>query len=162
MVPIKTKLAHRRNHGGTRSTSAIKYIVLHYTANDGDSAYNNAEYYANNIVTASAHYFVDDTTIYQSVPDNVIAWAVGGKKWSDCPQTGGGTLYGGLRETLDALRRRYRLYIVSNCQDGYIQAFLSAHGFGDVFDDYVRLAFTLEDKVIREGAVRIRHFLESL
>jgi len=33
--------------------------------------------------------------------------------------------------------------------------------FGDAFDRYVRLAFTLEDDVIREGAGRIRRFLES-
>ena len=94
MVPIKTKIANRKNYGSRRSTNTIRYIVLHYTANDGDTAYNNVEYYANNVVKASAHYFVDDTTIYQSVPDNYTAWSVGGKKWSDCGKTGGGTLYG--------------------------------------------------------------------
>lgn len=34
--------------------------------------------------------------------------------------------------------------------------------FGDSFDGYVRLAFTLEDDVSREGARRIRHFMENL
>ncbi len=34
--------------------------------------------------------------------------------------------------------------------------------FGDTFDGYVRLAFTLEVPMILEGARRIRHFLENL
>lgn len=34
--------------------------------------------------------------------------------------------------------------------------------FGDAFDGYVRLAFTLEVPMILEGARRIRHFLENL
>lgn len=34
--------------------------------------------------------------------------------------------------------------------------------FGDAFDGYVRLAFTLEDDIIREGVLRIRRFMEGL
>ena len=34
--------------------------------------------------------------------------------------------------------------------------------FGDAFDGYIRLAFTLEEDVIREGTGRIRHFMENL
>lgn len=34
--------------------------------------------------------------------------------------------------------------------------------FGDAFDGYIRLAFTLEEDVIRDGIGRIRHFLENL
>ena len=34
--------------------------------------------------------------------------------------------------------------------------------FGDAFDGYIRLAFTLNDDVLRKGAKRIRHFIESL
>lgn len=84
---------HPRNRGGTRPASAIRYLVFHYTGNDGDRAANNAYYYRDNVVKASAHYFVDDKTIIQSVEDLGIAWAVGGKKWADCPETGGGTLF---------------------------------------------------------------------
>lgn len=36
----------------------------------------------------------------------------------------GGTLYPKLAETLEYLGRRYNLYIVSNCQSGYIELFL--------------------------------------
>lgn len=60
-------------------TQDIKYIVIHYTAGNGDTAKNNAEYYANNVVKASAHYFVDEgETVYQGVNDSDTAWAVGG------------------------------------------------------------------------------------
>lgn len=34
--------------------------------------------------------------------------------------------------------------------------------FGDAFDGYIRLAFTLNDDLLREGACRIRQFIESL
>jgi len=59
--------------------SAIKYIVIHYTANNGDTAKNNVDYYKNNVVSASAHYFVDEyDAVYQSVREEDTAWAVGG------------------------------------------------------------------------------------
>lgn len=85
---------NRANYGERRDASAIRYLVYHYTGNDGDTARANAIYYANATVKASAHYFVDGTEIVQSVPELYTAWAVGGKKWSDCAQTGGGTLHG--------------------------------------------------------------------
>lgn len=85
---------HPGNRGGRRSAGQIKYLVYHYTGNDGDRAANNALYYRSTVVQTSAHYFVDDENIYQSVEDTEIAWAVGGRKWSDCPKTGGGSLYG--------------------------------------------------------------------
>ena len=91
---FKTKLANRANYGSKRSIDDIKYIVIHYTSNDGDTDENNGKYYANNYVGASAHLFVDDDSVTQSVPDNYIAWSVGGKKWNDCAKTGGGKLYG--------------------------------------------------------------------
>lgn len=87
-------LCHPGNRGGARNPDDIRYLVYHYTGNDGDRALGNAKYYQSTVVLASAHYFVDDEEIYQSVGDLFIAWAVGGRKWSDCPQTGGGSLYG--------------------------------------------------------------------
>lgn len=95
MTPImKENLANRKNYGSARAADQIKYIVIHYTGNDGDHDEANATYFKNNVVSASAHYFVDDDSITQSVPDNFIAWAVGGTKWKDCAATGGGTMYG--------------------------------------------------------------------
>ena len=91
MVEIKIKTANRSNYGGKRSNADIKYIVIHYTANDGDTDEGNGNYFANNIVGDSAHYFVDDDSITRSVPDDYIAWAVGGSKYK---YTKGGTFYG--------------------------------------------------------------------
>lgn len=48
----------------------------------------------------------------------------------------GGQLMPGLLETLAELKRECHLYIVSNCQTGYIEAFLEHHGLGSFFDDY--------------------------
>lgn len=90
---MKTNLARKENYGGGRSTSAIKYIVFHFTANDGDSDESNGNYFKTHIIKASAHYFVDDDSVTQSVPDNHIAYSVGGNKYNDCSKTGGGKLY---------------------------------------------------------------------
>ncbi|WP_347860928.1 HAD family hydrolase [Salimicrobium sp. PL1-032A] len=48
----------------------------------------------------------------------------------------GARLYPGLEETLQQLSKEYALFIVSNCQDGYIEAFYEAHGLEKYFDDY--------------------------
>ena len=47
----------------------------------------------------------------------------------------GGVLYPDLEKTLAELRKDYHLYIVSNCQSGYIEAFLEHYGFGHYFED---------------------------
>ena len=93
---MKKNLANKANYGGKRSTSSIKYIVIHYTSNDGDHDESNANYFHNNMLNpkASAHYFIDDDSVTQSVPDDYVAYSVGGNKWSDCSKTGGGKLYG--------------------------------------------------------------------
>ena len=93
-MAIKVKKAAAGNHGGSRPASQIKYLVIHYTGNDGDSDEGNGVYFANNVVKASAHYFVDDDSVTMSVPDLNVAWAVGGTKWADCDKTGGGSMYG--------------------------------------------------------------------
>ena len=48
----------------------------------------------------------------------------------------GGIIYNGVRETFERLRARdYHLSIVSNCQAGYIEAFLDYYKLWDVIDD---------------------------
>ena len=96
---IKEQLAISGNYGGSRNASQIRYLVYHYTGNDGDRAANNAKYFQNNIVKASAHYFVDDTTVWRSVPDLKVAWSVGGSKYANADKTGGGTMYGVISNT---------------------------------------------------------------
>ena len=87
---LKTNLANSKNYGGARSLDSIRWIVIHYTANDGDTANNNCLYFKNNVVGSSAHYFVDDDGVMQSVPDDRIAWHVGcktGYKHAYCRNT---------------------------------------------------------------------------
>jgi N-acetylmuramoyl-L-alanine amidase len=96
---IKEQMANSGNYGGSRNASQIRYLVYHYTGNDGDRAANNAKYFQNNIVKASAHYFVDDTTVWRSVPDLKVAWSVGGSKYANADKTGGGTMYGVISNT---------------------------------------------------------------
>lgn len=65
-----------------RKISDIKYIVLHYTGVSGQTALDNAHYFANNKnLNASAHYFVDEKRSVQSVPITNIAWHCGGKNY---------------------------------------------------------------------------------
>ena len=96
---LKEQLAASGNYGGSRTAGQIRYLVYHYTGNDGDKAANNAAYFQNNIVKASAHYFVDDTAIYLSVPELKVAWSVGGSKYANADKTGGGTMYGVINNT---------------------------------------------------------------
>lgn len=63
-----------------RNRKDIKYIVIHYTGNAGDTAKANAYYFAtSNKRQAGAHFFVDKNgKIYKSINMNRTAWAVGG------------------------------------------------------------------------------------
>ena len=48
----------------------------------------------------------------------------------------GGKLYLKVEETLKELSKKYKLFIVSNCQDGYIECFFKAHKLDKYFTDY--------------------------
>ncbi len=77
---INTKLANPANYTrAVRSLSSIQYIVIHYTGNYGDTAKNNADYFARENVGVSAHYFVDDNEIWCSVSPDHNAWHCGTK-----------------------------------------------------------------------------------
>ncbi len=92
-IKIKKKLAKSISYGNKRKKSTVKYIVIHYTGNKGDTASANANYFAtSNNRLAGAHFFVDKKgEIWRSIPMNRIAWAVGGAKY---PGTSGGKYYG--------------------------------------------------------------------
>lgn len=47
------------------------------------------------------------------------------------------TTYPGLEDTLKSLSNRVKLYIVSNCQSGYIETFLERSGLGYLFTDHI-------------------------
>lgn len=80
MLPIQRKISNYNY--SSRNGNSIKYIVLHYTGNKGDTAKNNVDYFYGGDRNASAHYFVDDNSIWQSVEESNSAWAVGDGKGS--------------------------------------------------------------------------------
>lgn len=57
------------------------FVVMHYTANKKDTAKANANYFANGDRKASAHFFVDEKEIYQSVKLVDVAYHVGAKRY---------------------------------------------------------------------------------
>ena len=78
----------------TRALSQIKWIVIHYTGNPNKGADALCHYrYLNNATRlGSAHYYVDDKNIVQTIGDSKIAWAVGdnqgyGKALNGCTNT---------------------------------------------------------------------------
>ena len=79
MTNIPFLQADSSNFYSGRGGNSIKYIVVHYTAGNGDTAMNNAQYFHNNSgLQASAHYFVDEHSVVQSVRDTDGAWHCGG------------------------------------------------------------------------------------
>ena len=62
-------------------TQPIEFLVIHYTANNGDTVQNNLDYFAGNAVGASAHYFVDENGYGQSVKDADTAWHCGASSY---------------------------------------------------------------------------------
>lgn len=80
MLMIRELLAHSSNYTAMTGRN-IKYIVIHYTANDGDTAQGNCRYFNAANRKASAHYFVDEQEVWRSVKDKDGAWHCGGKTY---------------------------------------------------------------------------------
>lgn len=83
---------HAYDYDTKRSRNAVKFIVIHYTGIDGDTAQAEGNYFAHtNTRSAGAHFFVDRKgNIVKSVNLNRVAWSVGGKKYANK----GGKLFG--------------------------------------------------------------------
>ena len=63
-------------------TQPVRYIVMHYTAGNGDTAKNNCDYYHRvGGLQASAHYFVDEHGVMQSVREGDTAWHCGARAY---------------------------------------------------------------------------------
>lgn len=73
MLSITKKISKYNNSEGNN----IKFIVMHSTGNGTDTAYANASYFNDRDRQASAHYFVDSSSIYQVVEDSKAAWHCG-------------------------------------------------------------------------------------
>lgn len=95
-MKIKSIPAKAISYGGKRTLDSVQYIVIHYTANKGDTAENNGRYFANvNKVKAGAHFFVDQQgNVVKSVNISRVAWAVGGSRYPNYQKTGGAKYYG--------------------------------------------------------------------
>ena len=78
MLNINRKIS-QFNHYNTNTQT---YLVIHYVGAQSSTAANNATYFAGGDRQASAHYFVDDTSIWQSVEDYHGAWHVGNTRTS--------------------------------------------------------------------------------
>ena len=76
-------------------------------------------------------------------------------------RTRGGKIYEGLEETLKALSEDYLLYIVSNCQDGYIECFLDWSGLGKYFADTECFGRTGKEKVDNIVLLKERNQLDA-
>lgn len=72
---INKKISKRNRTIYSRRT--IKYLVIHYVG-AVSTAKNNAVYFYSAYRGASAHYFTDDTSIWQAVEDKNAAWHCGG------------------------------------------------------------------------------------
>lgn len=126
MVNLKTNIANRANYGGVRDLKSIAYIVVHYTGNDGDTDEANANYFKNGVRYTSAHYFVDDDSVTQSVPDKHVAWHCGASTYKHkkcrnensigveiCDDVRNGTIYPSAKTITNALE------IVQHLMDKY-------------------------------------------
>lgn len=74
----------------------------------------------------------------------------------------GGQLLEGLEETLQTLKAQgYYLFIVSNCQVGYIEAFLEYHKLSQYFDDFESFGGTGKQKGYNIRLVAERNQLDK-
>lgn len=71
-----TKQISKYNNS-SRNGTKIEYIVIHDTGNYRDTAKDNSSYFNGGDRQASAHYFVDETSIYQVVEENRSSWSCG-------------------------------------------------------------------------------------
>lgn len=94
-MKIKEIPCNKSNYNATRrDRSRVEYIVIHYTAVDGDTAENEGKAFQKKGRAASAHFFIDRAgNVVQSVQMQNTAWSVGGTKYTDTPRTGGGKYY---------------------------------------------------------------------
>lgn len=73
----------------------------------------------------------------------------------------GGIVYPEVEETLRTLKERgYHLFIVSNCQSGYIEAFLDHYGLWYLFDDIECYGNNNQGKDVNVRAIAERNHLD--
>tara|TARA_B100000575_G_C23010900_1_gene582313 strand:- start:323 stop:964 length:642 start_codon:yes stop_codon:yes gene_type:complete len=73
----------------------------------------------------------------------------------------GGRLYSGVIEGLRLLNQHYKMYIVSNCQKGYIEIFLNLYKLNDIFLDFECWGNTKKSKSDNIDMVKNRNQLQN-
>lgn len=79
-IKVNSSIKCNADNYNNCSSREVEFIVMHYTGNKKDNAKNNANYFASPNRSASAHFFVDDSNIYQSVELRDKAWHCGTSK----------------------------------------------------------------------------------
>lgn len=69
-------------------------------------------------------------------------------------------LFPGVRETLEELSKCYSLYIVSNCQLGYIDHLVNGHGLQEIVSGWLCWGDTLEEKNVTIEKLVQKHHLQ--
>ena len=80
-IKVDTSIKCNSTNYSTNSSRNVQFIVIHYTGNKLDYAINNAKYFQGANRKASAHFFVDNTSIYQSVDLKNAAWHCGASSY---------------------------------------------------------------------------------
>ncbi|MBP7187592.1 MAG: HAD family hydrolase [Ruminococcus sp.] len=84
-----------------------------------------------------------------------------GENENDYLRKHGAELYPDLEKTLIRLKEKYPLYIVSNCQSGYIESFLEYYGFGKYFEDIECYGNNLKPKADNIALIAERNGLDK-
>jgi len=84
-----------------------------------------------------------------------------GNSENDYLRRHGAELYPDLEKTLIRLKEKYPLYIVSNCQSGYIESFLEYYGFGKYFEDIECYGNNLKPKADNIALIAERNGLDK-
>jgi N-acetyl-anhydromuramyl-L-alanine amidase AmpD len=99
MIPISKKIS-LINFTDKNDIGRIKFIVIHYFGSLG-TAEDVAQYFYNVFRSASAHYCVDENSIWQCVEDEDIAW--------HCGDSGIGTMKGIVTNSIGIEVRPYKI-----------------------------------------------------
>lgn len=76
-IKVNSSLKCNTSNYTNETKREVAFIVMHYTGNKKDTAKDNANYFASPKRGASAHFFVDNSNIYQSVELRDKAWHCG-------------------------------------------------------------------------------------
>ena len=77
-------------------------------------------------------------------------------------ETKPGRLYNGIIETITTLAKKYKIYIVSNCQLGYIDVMLKTTGLGSYVEDFLCYGHTLAKKSVTIKELMERNQLKDV